>query len=233
MRVVYAAAMVLALSVVASAAPPELSLPPEVKGEPGQFIQVPAKTDGATVQWKAVDAGLNLFPVDLLKNTHTAVVTAPKAGRYRLIAVTAKGDELSPFAETLVIIGNAPIPPPPDPPTPPDPPGPVDPLKSFRVIFIYESGDNLTPAQRAVIFGRVVEDWLIANCTGGKSGMRRRDKDDPGENDATMAALWKAVQPEITVTPCVAMERNGKVKIVNLEATPAKMVETLQAYRGK
>ena len=107
---------------------------------------------------------------------------------------------------------------------------------------MYESGDSLTAAQRGIVYGKAVEDFLTANCTGGKSGWRRRDKDAPGENDATMAALWAAVEPgtlpdgkpdpkRITVTPCVVMERNGKVEIVNLEATPAAMIDKLKKYR--
>lgn len=127
LRLIYGSIAVLALAVSASlslAAPPSLELPKEVTGDPGAFVQVPAKTDGKHVSWKAIDAGLNLFPTELLKDTKTAVVTAARPGRYRLIAVTAAGDEVSPFAETLVVIGNAPIPPPPDPPTPPDPPSP-------------------------------------------------------------------------------------------------------------
>lgn len=99
---------------------PALELPKEVKGDPGAFLQVPAKTDGKVVRWKAVDPGLNLFPVELLKDTKTAVVTAARPGRYRLLAVTARGDEPSDIAETVVVVGEAPAPPEPGPgPTPP------------------------------------------------------------------------------------------------------------------
>ncbi len=130
-----------------------------------------------------------------------------------------------------------PVPPtppvPPVPPVPPTPPTPTpDPLKSFRVIVIYESAMTLTADQRAVAYGKAVEDWLNANCTEGKNGWRRRDKDAPGESDPTMAALWAAVKPAITTTPCIAIERNGKVTIINLDATPARMIETLNAYKG-
>jgi hypothetical protein len=116
-----------------------------------------------------------------------------------------------------------------DPPVPPDPP--PAPAKSFRVVLIFESGDALTPAQRGVVYGKAVEDFLNANCTGGKNGWRRRDRDAPGENDPTMAALWAAVKPAVTATPCIAIERDGKVFILPLEATPAKMIEVLRRYR--
>jgi len=55
---------VLATSI--GAAPPELALPAEVAGQPGEFVMVPAKTTGKAVSWKAIDPGLNLFPVILL-----------------------------------------------------------------------------------------------------------------------------------------------------------------------
>lgn len=121
-------------------------------------------------------------------------------------------------------------PPKPDPDPPPDP-KPV-PVTSFRVIFIYESGDTLTPKQNSVIYGKTVEDFLIANCTGGKTGFRRRDKDAPGEADATFAALWAAVKAKLKMgdTPCVAIERDGKVDIIPLSATPAEMVAVLRKY---
>lgn len=134
--------------------------------------------------------------------------------------------------------GQGPIPPPkPKPPEPkPDPkpdPKPPAPVTSFRVFLIYESADTLTAAQRGVLFGKVVEDYLTANCTGGKGGWRRRDKDAPGDGDAVTAALWTAIKPALTTTPCVAVEVNGKVEIVPLESTPAKMVDVLKSYKGK
>jgi hypothetical protein len=96
----------------------ELKLPVEVKGEPAAFITIRAETPGKTVRWIALDAGLNLFPVDLLKDTKTAVVSSAKPGRYRLLAVTAAGDEPSDPKICTVIVGNAPTPPPDNPPQP-------------------------------------------------------------------------------------------------------------------
>jgi hypothetical protein len=123
----YAAAVLLILW--ASAAHGQaLKLPAEVKGPPGDFITVPAQTDGKEVRWFALDAGLRLFPTNLLRDTKTAVVTG-SAGRYRLLAYTAKGDVPSDPAICLVIIGD--VPPGPGPgPGPPDPPkpDPADPL---------------------------------------------------------------------------------------------------------
>lgn len=98
-----------------------IKLPGEVRGPIGAFIQVPAETSDSYVSWLSLDAGLNLFPTSLLKDTKTAVVTATQPGRYRLSAVTAKGDKPSEFAQTVIVVGDAP----PVPPGPNPPPGPT------------------------------------------------------------------------------------------------------------
>jgi hypothetical protein len=57
-----------------------------------------------------LDKGLNLFPVELLKDSKTCVVTTTIEGRYRVLAYTATGDNPSKPAITLVIIGSPPAP---------------------------------------------------------------------------------------------------------------------------
>lgn len=111
----------------------DLKLPAEVRGEPGDFVQVKADTTGKSVSWRAVDPGLKLFPVDLLKDSKTAVVTATKPARYRLWAVTAEGDVPSAIAECIVIIGDPPPGPGPTPPVPPTP-IPVDPAADAELV---------------------------------------------------------------------------------------------------
>jgi len=99
------------------------TLPKEVTGAPGSFISVPAKTDCPQVRWYSPDHGLNVFPVHLLRDSKTAVVTAQQPGRYRLLAVVAHESEPSTFAVCTVVVGDAPgpgpTPPGPNPPTPP------------------------------------------------------------------------------------------------------------------
>lgn len=217
-------------------------VPKEIKVKPSQLVRIPVKTDveiGFTRNFTDDEAffGELVSP----KGTRQFVFQAqvddkgnPLKSQY-VIGWWVKG-ETEGVTTTLVAGTPTPIVPvPPDvPPGPPNPPiPPVDPLKTFRVIFIYESADTITPDVRAVVYGKAVEDWMNANCTGGKAGWRRRDKDAPGDTDPTMSALWNAVKPAVTVTPSVAIERNGKVEIINIEATPAKMIETLTKYRGK
>ena len=127
----------LILFLAATAQGQSLTLPAEVKGDPGTFLSVPAATDGKAVRWVSLDAGLNLFPVELLKDSRTAVVSGPK-GRYRLLAYTAKGDVPSAPAICVVVIGESPpVPPKPDPdpvpPKPDSPPPPPLPVAGHRV----------------------------------------------------------------------------------------------------
>lgn len=105
---------------------PTITLPARVEGAPGAFVKVPATTKGEVVQWVPLTPGLNLFPVDLLKDSRTAIVSAPNPGTYRLLAYTALGNKPSEPAFTDVVIGGGGPAPGPG-PTPPDP-TPADPL---------------------------------------------------------------------------------------------------------
>jgi len=96
----------------------QVTLPQEIHGQPGAFISIPSVTDCKSVQWVVLDQGLNLFPVELLRDTTTAVVSANSPGKYRVLAYAAKGDLASKPALTTVCIGNPPEPiPAPDEPT--------------------------------------------------------------------------------------------------------------------
>lgn len=182
----------------------------------GRFVDEPGKVQTRNYKGKAI------FTVEGLVTGRCEILVVP-AG--------AKADQV--IRRTLQVeAGEGPIPPPKPPePKPVDPPAPK-PAASLRVFLVFESADTLAPAQRAVLYGKAVEEWLDRNCTGGKDGWRRRDKDAPGEADPKMAALWKAIQPNVKTTPCVAVERDGKVELIDLGETPAKMVETLDKYKG-
>ena len=88
----------------------QVTLPQEIYGQPGQFISIPSVTDCKSVQWVVLDAGLNLFPVELLRDTTTAVVSANNSGKFRVLAYAAKGDVASKPVITTVIIGDPPEP---------------------------------------------------------------------------------------------------------------------------
>lgn len=165
------AALFLLLLLPSFAFSQTIELPAEVKGTKGQFIRVPAKTDGTVVMWYSLDEGLNVFPVELLKDSKTAVVSAPADGRYRLLAYTALKDSPSLPSICVVVVGN-PEPAPPGPgPKPPIPPKPVDPapipLEGFRVLIVTETSEKLTPTQSSIIFGEKVRSYLREKAVKG------------------------------------------------------------------
>lgn len=118
-----------------------------------------------------------------------------------------------------------------------DPKPKVEPVTSFKVLFVYESGATHTAAEKAVMEGRAVEEWLTANCTGGKGGWLRRDKDtDPAADTTEFRGVWAAVKADLDARPaqkypCVAVVVNNKATIDAVAATPAEMVKVLAKYR--
>jgi hypothetical protein len=123
---------------------PSVDLPAEVRGEPGTFIRVAARTNGKEVQWLSVDPGLNVFPPDLLRDSKVVAVSSPKAGRYRLYAWTALKGVPGEATLATIIVGEVP-PPGPNPPgpNPPPPPPPVDPfVASLKAAYDADPGPD-------------------------------------------------------------------------------------------
>jgi hypothetical protein len=106
------------LAAAAVGAPPTLEIPAEIKADPGDWVVVSPKTDAKAIAYVGLD-GLKAFPSSELKDARKLVVNPPRAGRYRFVAVGTLGDEqtATPF---VVVVGDAPAP-------PPVPPGPVPP----------------------------------------------------------------------------------------------------------
>ncbi len=161
------AAALLALSLSSAplaAAAPSLTLPNKVSGAPGAFLSVSATTTGKNVAWFVVDPGLNLFPVSLLKDTHTAVVTSGTPGTYRLLAITAAGDEISPPAVCSVVIeGAAPTPAPSPSPTPTPTPTPTPaPALTAKWAIVVLDNSTRTPAIGQLISSATLIQTLLA-----------------------------------------------------------------------
>ncbi len=103
----------------------QLTVPPEIKGDPASFIVIEAKTEGKTVKFVPLDAGIQVFPSRLLSDPKSTVVVAQKAGKYRVLCYSAlpSGEPTDPVI-TTVIVGDY------TPPLPPNPPpAPNDELK--------------------------------------------------------------------------------------------------------
>jgi hypothetical protein len=108
-----------------------VELPQTIRGAVGSFILVkPVRLEGKAVRYFSPDS-ISTFPNELLNDPTCSVVVAAKEGRYRVFAVTAIGDKLSPVAQTIIIIGDSPDPDPLIPPGPqPKPPQPKPPEPS-------------------------------------------------------------------------------------------------------
>lgn len=212
-----------------------VTLPAEVKAEPGTFAVVVAQTDCATLQWVNLDPGLSLIPPALLKDSRSAVVMAGRAGRYRLLAYGAKDNAASPPAVVVVVVGEAP----PTPPVPPDPtppsPAPI-PVAGFRVLIVYETAElsKLPPEQLVALNSQEVRQYLQAHCVLGPDGKTREwrlwDKD---VNTSGESPLWQAAmqRPRQSV-PWIILS-DGKTGFEGpLPSDTAALLALLKKYGG-
>jgi hypothetical protein len=176
-----------------------VTLPAEIKGAVGQFIEVAAVSDDATIKWHSVDAGLNLFPQRLLKDTKIAVVTALVPGRYRVMAVSAKGDVPSDFALCTVVVGNpGPGPqPPPEPPVPPGPePPPNPPNAGPRQLLIFRESADDTPLQKLTFSG--LQFGIQSSYLKSKGHAFFLYDDDDKDSQGNPAAIVEQWRPHFT-----------------------------------
>ena len=130
----------------------------------------------------------------------------------------------------------------PVPVVPVNPPGPVDPVvptpqpvKSFRVIFVKESGQTLNADQTAIPGAKAIRDYLNAKTTveGNQPGWREYDPQQTTANEQpTMAALWEAVKPKLQAIPCMVIEVNGKVTVMPFPASVDEALTTLKKAGG-
>ena len=130
-----------------SAAPPVVTLPKEVPGEVGGFVVVRADVkDAKAVKYVTLDAGLSVFPGDLLTDKTVTVVVASKPGRYRILAYAGNADGASDPATTTVVIGGATDSQPP--PKPIDPP----PVTGSKLFFLVVRGNGpIDPATEKLL----------------------------------------------------------------------------------
>ena len=170
MRVSTALLWVLASVVAATAAPPVVTLPAEVTGDVGSFVAVRASvTEAKVVRFVPLDAGLNVFPADLLADKTATVVTAGKPGRYRILAYSGNAEGPSEPATVTVVIGGSP------PVVDPVKPGPKpEPVKADKVaVVVVEESQARTVAQAKAL--AELEVW----CKQNGHSRWVVDKDDP------------------------------------------------------
>ena len=110
-----------------------------------------------------------------------------------------------------------------------------EPVKSFRVIFVKESGQTLSAGQSAIPGAKEIRDYLTAKTTqeGNQPGWREYDPQQQTTNEQpTMRALWEAVKPKLLPAPCMVIELNGKATVMPFPTSVAEAVETLKKSGG-
>ena len=102
-----------------------VELPATIRAQVGAFVLVkPIRLEGgkAVRYFTSDDQYLSVFPSELLTDSTATVLVASRQGRYKVFAVTAAGDKISPVASTIIVVGDGvdpdPIPPQPRPPQP-------------------------------------------------------------------------------------------------------------------
>lgn len=202
----------------------DVKLPATITGKPGEFVIISATTTDPQVKWFGIDAGLNLFPAQLLKDSKTAVVTALVPGRYRVLAVSAKGDIPSNFAECLVIIGDAPpvvvVPPGPvvPPVNPPQPPAPVTGPRG--VVLIRESGSQNTRLADVVrdLHNPTSVEYKYLKAKGHTFGVV--DPDQVGSDGRKLIDPWQAFIAGLNLPVVIVSDKNTRA-LIHKEAIPA------------
>lgn len=140
----------------------------------------------------------------IYKGKFIYVVEAARDGRTELLIVPSGANKAEDvIRQSLdVIAGKAPIPPP-GPGPKPVPPGPdVDPNapppiagEGFRVLIVYETGQNLPAAQSPILFGKTIREYLDAKTVLDADGRTHawriwdKDVDASGESKSWQDAL--------------------------------------------
>ena len=102
-----------------------VELPATIRAQPGTFVLVkPVRLEGGkAVRYFTPDSGLSTFPNELLNGPTCTVLVAAREGQYRVFAVTASGDKISPVSQSIIIVGDG-VNPDPQPQPGPKPPQP-------------------------------------------------------------------------------------------------------------
>ena len=160
-------------------------------------------------------------------------VDAEKQGQTELILVPHGVTKESDIVRQLLIVsGEGPRPP----PGPGPEPKPPEPVKSFRVIFVKESGSTLPPGQTSIPGAKVIREYLNAKTTkeNGVPDWREYDRDQNTANEHSgLKALWDAVKPKIETVPCLVVEVNGNATVMPYPSDVDAAMKILTDAGGK
>lgn len=222
---------------------PTISIPKELTGDVGSFVEIKAVTNGQIVKWAVLNQqGLNLFPMDLLKDTTTAVAVANKEGIFYLHAWTALNNVPSELVTCKITIGNPPqpIPPQPIPPQPnPPQPNPPQPTK-LSVLFVDEANDYGTAAYKpylTILNSSDVRAYLNSHTATSSDGIqewRRWDKDTDISHESTKwKALFSSPRDNTNLPWLIIADSDGKIlSSAKVPSTTADTLTLLKKYGG-
>lgn len=169
-----------------------VTLPAEVKVPVGRLAAVPIAFDGDDVRWD-VPPELDCFrEYDPDPKKIRLRLLGYQPGKFRLLAVSAKGGKLSEFAACVVIVGD-PLPvvtPNPKPTPKPDPkqPAPIPEL-GFRFLLIEETASRPVDLHN-LLADPQLEEFFQANCAK-VNGVPERRYFDKDQRITTGPKLWK------------------------------------------
>ena len=192
----------------------EVKVPPEVAAPVGRLAAVKVESDGADTKWFA-DDGLDVFrEYDPDAKVIRLRVIGYAPGRYKLTAITCKGDKLSDPAVCVVVVGKAPpkVPPGTEPPGS-EPPGTDPPTTPTGLYFLIVRPDGPAHPEFTKYMGSPGWGELL------KAGHLVKDKTLSG------AASLGVTIPPGTALPAVVTLRvsaDGKTSsVVSVRPTPA------------
>lgn len=200
-----------------------ITLPKEVPGIAGTFIEVKAETDGEIVKWFTATPGLNVFPAHLLKDSKTAVVVALVPGKYDLIAYTAKDNMPSDPSRTTIVVTRLPGPGPgPGPGPEPNPPEPEPDELTGLAKTVRDSARKVNNKDEAKLLAENYSSVISAIAAGAYDSLPFLDARTKIVSDVfTMNRktteknpAWDPFFKELGAL-LTDMDRQGKIKSVN------------------
>lgn len=205
---------------------------------PPELVSITKEAGPLRVRGKFID-GAGKTETRNLTGKFIAIVEAASSGKVELLAVPVGADvESLAIRKTIdVDAGQGPIPPPKPPEPKPPEPKPPEPVKSFRVVWVFESANTIPQAQLSVMDAKTVRDYLNANCTKDMDwpGWRRWDKDTDAKGDyPAFKSMWEIVQPKVSTLslPRVVVIVNDVPTIEPFPASPAAAIALFTKYNG-
>ena len=206
-----------------------------ILGSPGEVVRIEREAGPLRVRGKFCD-GTGGVETRTYSSENVYFVNAVESGVIELLVIPVGVSAEQDIIRQPLTVTVGPRPPPgPGPQPEPEPEPQPEPVKSFRVIFVKESGSTLTPGQTAIPNAKAIRDFLNANTTqeDGHAGWREYDPEQIVTNEQpTMKALWEAVQPKIQTVPCWVIEVNGKATVMPYPKDTADALKLLNQYRG-